>query len=470
LLFYYLFKFSVSLAVVYLFYQLVLRRLTFYQWNRFYLLGYSLLCFAIPFIHIDGWLQPQPGLPQSGLMAIIPALGPSPAAGTAAVEARVWGLYDWLGLVLLVGTVLMTGRLGLLFLSLRRMRRKSVLLTGDTRLKLYETDAAITPFSFGSSVYFNPMRHTQEELEQIMRHEYVHVRQRHTVDLLAGELLCLVNWYNPFAWLMRYCIRQNLEFIADNKVLENGVDKKEYQYLLLKVVGISQYHIANHFNFSNLKKRIVMMNKMKSARLHLTRFGFVLPLLAVLLIAFRHAPEPSPAGGNDVLAKPQPVAKANPQPVVKASVRIARKAKPAPVIKPAPLPAPRPDTTPAPARIIVRKKDGSDSSRAFSWNDGFARGKEPLFIVDGVEAPNDALNNINPASIESISVLKDLESAKKYGSKGANGVILITTKKKPKPASDTIRIKADTARWSSAGRELRILGKTENGALRIRSL
>jgi TonB-dependent SusC/RagA subfamily outer membrane receptor len=121
------------------------------------------------------------------------------------------------------------------------------------------------------------------------------------------------------------------------------------------------------------------------------------------------------------------------------------------VVKSAPLPAARPDTTPAPpAKITVRKKDGSDSVRVFNWNDGFARGKEPLFIVDGVEAPPDVLNNINPASIESISVIKDKdwETAKTYGSKGANGVILITTKKKPKPAGDSIRIKADTSRWS----------------------
>jgi len=308
LLFSYLFKFSVSIAVVYVFYQLVLRRLTFYQWNRFYLLGYSLLCFAIPFIHIDGWIAQASGGAESGFITVIPALGPYPAgalpasaAGTVAVAKAAWGLYDWMGFVLLTGTVLMTGRLTLLFLSLQRLRRKSVLITDDTTLKLYETAAGIAPFSFGRSVYFNPVRHTAEELEQIMRHEYVHVKQRHTIDLLAGELLCLVNWYNPFAWLVRYSIRQNLEFIADSKVLENGVDKKEYQYLLLKVVGISQYRIANHFNFSNLKKRIVMMNKMKSARLHLGRFLFVLPLLAVLLVAFRGAGG-GPSGQNMITA------------------------------------------------------------------------------------------------------------------------------------------------------------------------
>jgi hypothetical protein len=107
------------------------------------------------------------------------------------------------------------------------------------------------------------------------------------VDILFAELLCIVNWYNPFVWLMRYSIRQNLEFAADRKVLGSGVDKKGYQYHLLKVVGDPGYRLANNFNFSSLKKRIIMMNKIKSARLHLVKFLFILPLLGVLLVAFR---------------------------------------------------------------------------------------------------------------------------------------------------------------------------------------
>jgi beta-lactamase regulating signal transducer with metallopeptidase domain len=94
----------------------------------------------------------------------------------------------------------------------------------------------------------------------------VHVRQKHTVDILLAELLTIVNWYNPFVWLIRYSIRQNLEFIADCEVLKKGLDKKSYQYHLLSVMGQVEYKLANNFNFSSLKKRIVMMNKLRSAR------------------------------------------------------------------------------------------------------------------------------------------------------------------------------------------------------------
>ena len=102
-------------------------------------------------------------------------------------------------------------------------------------------------------------------------------------------MLCIINWYNPFAWLLKRSIRQNLEFIADNKVIENGIDKKQYQYLLLKVIGNRQFSIATQFNFSSLKKRIVMMNKSKSAKRQLGRFLFLLPVLAIILLSFRHS-------------------------------------------------------------------------------------------------------------------------------------------------------------------------------------
>jgi len=166
------------------------------------------------------------------------------------------------------------------------MRRKALLI-GEGPIRIFHVEHPIAPFSFGNAIYVNPDQHSQTEWEEIILHEYVHIRQRHTLDILFGELLIIVNWYNPFAWLIRHSIRQNLEFIADRAVIDNGHDKKGYQYHLLKVVGQTRYKLANNFNFSSLKKRIVMMNKLRSARLHLIRFLFILPLLAVLLVAFR---------------------------------------------------------------------------------------------------------------------------------------------------------------------------------------
>lgn len=275
----YLLKLSVSLAVVFLFYQFVLRKLTFYNWNRWYLLGYTLLSFIIPFIDITPALQ-QNELNNTSMIQWVPVLYKQSSGGTA------FSFWNILSLVVIAGMLVMLTRLLLQLSSFRRMKKKARLISGDA-LNLYQVDESIIPFSFGNAVFFNINLHTTEELEKIIRHEFVHVKQRHSIDILFSEMLCLFNWYNPFAWMIRNAIRQNLEFVADNQVLENGINKKQYQYLLLKVIGNNQFSIAQKFNFSSLKKRIAMMNKNKSAKMHLLRFLFLLPVLAVILVSFR---------------------------------------------------------------------------------------------------------------------------------------------------------------------------------------
>lgn len=284
-IFYYLLKLSISLSVVFLFYQLVLRKLTFYNWNRWYLLGYTLLSFFIPFINISPVLEKNEWSTNT-LVNWVPVIrGTSQNNGSG----NQFSLDKWeiLLLVLVTGMLFMLVRLAVQFVSFRRMKQKAVQLSnGD--LKLYQVDADIIPFSFGNSIFINQHLHTEQELQEIIRHEFVHVKQKHSLDILWSELLLLLNWYNPFCWLLKKAIRQNLEFVADNQVLQHGVNKKDYQYLLLKVIGNSQYSIANQFNFSSLKKRIAMMNKMKSAQRQLLRMLFLLPATAILLLAFRN--------------------------------------------------------------------------------------------------------------------------------------------------------------------------------------
>lgn len=284
-LFSYLLKLSVCLSVVYLFYQLFLRRLTFYNWNRWYLLGYTAIAFVIPFIPINPVLE-KSQLHGNAVLNYIPVLI-YPTTGTVqAAAASSWTYEEWIMAGISIGILVMLVRLLIQHISLNRMKKQSELLLNDS-VRLYQVNKNIIPFSFGNTIFVNQHQHTQEELKEIIRHEFIHVKQRHTVDILWTEILCVLNWYNPFVWLLRHAIRQNLEFIADNKVLENGLDKKEYQYLLLKVIGVSQFSIATKFNFTSLKKRIAMMNKMKSAKVHLLKFLFILPMLAVLLLSFR---------------------------------------------------------------------------------------------------------------------------------------------------------------------------------------
>lgn len=297
----YFVKWSVALCAVFLFYRFVLRPLTFYQWNRRYLVAYSIVALFIPFINLYTYV-PEQQLQQNQLVKFIPVIniGQQQTAATGNVNPWLIG-----GILMLAGSLFLLARLVIQWMSLSRIRRNATRIY-HPEAKVYHVDENVIPFSFGDAIYVNTSLHTEQELNDIILHEFVHVRQKHSFDIIWSEILCILNWYNPFAWLIRHAIRQNLEFIADQAVLNNGLDRKTYQYHLLKVIGSSQYSIANNFNFSSLKKRIAMMNRLKSARVHLVKFLFVLPLLAVMLVAFRNNEGWYKDIKTDTIKKPDP--------------------------------------------------------------------------------------------------------------------------------------------------------------------
>lgn len=283
----YIIKLSISLAIVFMFYRFVLRNLTFYKWNRIYLAAYTMLCFFIPLIDIMPVIHSS-GADSITVINMIPALQPTvqPGAGPIATAAKAWSIQDALLTVVVAVSVCLLLRMLIQLISLKKTIKQAHLVS-DNGIKLYHTDKDIMPFSFGNAIFINPQLHHENDLPEIIRHEFVHVKQKHSIDILWAEMLCIINWFNPFAWLLRHAIRQNLEFIADSKVLENGSDKTQYQYLLLKVLGNNHFAVASPLNFSSLKRRIFMMNKIKTAKVHLLRFLFLLPLMVVLLLAFR---------------------------------------------------------------------------------------------------------------------------------------------------------------------------------------
>ena len=515
----YLIKFSASLTVVYLFYQFVLRRLTFYNANRWYLIGYCLLSFFIPFINVEQIVETK-NFNEMQVINFIPVLEKNVVINknyvvqnTNSFTINYWNV---LLIVLTIGSLIMMVRLLIQFLSLQKIKRKAIIIN-DGGTNIFHVDENIIPFSFGNSIYVNQNLHTEKEMEDIILHEYVHVKQKHTIDILFAEFICIINWYNPFAWFIRHSIRQNLEFIADDDVLKKGLDKKFYQYHLLKVVGTPQYRIANSFNFSSLKKRIAMMNKLKSAKLHLVKFLFILPLIAILLVAFRNKYEGifknynaaviNKAAINTEVSTKQPIAEK-----INDGLKKYKKAKNGVVVigsNAKEISYNKVDTVPGnkntlnfsikpmpenPMYIVdgVQMPEGwipQNSSLKFGditnisvfKNDSaliLSKGKarntiiylttknkeklllktdtvppdtdasnftiigsqtymhefplpkpKPLYILDGKELQEgENINNIDPNSIESINVLKDLAAVKQYGEKGKNGVIIIKTK------------------------------------------
>ena len=153
-LFIYILKLSVSLAVVFLFYHFVLRKLTFYNWNRWYLLGYTLLSFVIPFINITPALHKNE-LTDATVIQWIPVLYKS----TGDNLLTGWNI---LYLLIVTGMLVLLIRLIVQYISFLRMKKKATFIS-DIGIHLYQVDESIIPFSFGNAVFMNRHLHTEEE-------------------------------------------------------------------------------------------------------------------------------------------------------------------------------------------------------------------------------------------------------------------------------------------------------------------
>ena len=170
-----------------------------------------------------------------------------------------------------------------LFAIIQMRRKGKVTILFNTKVIVLHDE--IAPFSFLNWIFVNPELHTERELKEILTHELAHVKQVHSGDVFLSELLIMCFWINPVAWLLRREIRQNLEFLADNKVLESGFDSKSYQYHLLQLSYQSpDFKLSNKFNVSPLKKRITMMNQQKTKKAGVLKYSLIVPLAIGLVL------------------------------------------------------------------------------------------------------------------------------------------------------------------------------------------
>lgn len=292
----YALKVSISLAVVFLFYTLLLKRMTYYKWNRYFLLMFSLVSFIVPFINVNVFVQAQEKSPVSFVNEF-----PSIYSVEVIAETNNPGMivyWQILSAVFLLVSFALVIRLLIQFFSIQKIKSKSTLLSVGEE-NIFHFPQQIVPFSFLNDIFINTNNYNDKELLDILNHERVHVQEKHSVDMLVSELVCILNWYNPFAWMLKKAVRENLEFIADDRVVSKGIDKKGYQYLMLKVTGNFPSPIASSFKLSSLKARMIMMNRSKTSQLHLLKFVLLVPMIVILLLAFRNSKE----AGSEVKRK-----------------------------------------------------------------------------------------------------------------------------------------------------------------------
>lgn len=263
-------------------YYLVLRRLTFYTLNRMFLVFGILFSTIYPFINLTDFFHNQKAISQK--VAFVSELNQK--AATLVPSQFIALNWQLLTVLFYAGVVLMALRLLVQFISLYRMHRRSA--PGQVaNYPVRVLEEPVSPFSFWQTVYINPAMHKEKELATILEHEKVHVKQWHSLDIMLAELSVVFYWFNPGVWLMKKAVKENLEFITDEKILKKGVDRKTYQYSLLDVGNLAPaVAIVNNFNLSDLKKRIKMMNAKRSSRLTLSRYMFALPVLLVTTLAF----------------------------------------------------------------------------------------------------------------------------------------------------------------------------------------
>ena len=280
----YFLKINVAIALFYAFYRLFFYKDTFFTWRRAALLCFFAISAVYPLLNIQTWITEQePMVAMADLYAdiVLPEFTITPEQATSdwkTLLLQTVGFAYW-GMVIVLAIRFFIQLAGIIRLAFRCQKAK----IGNTNVHLLRQ--ASGPFSFFHWIFIHPTSHTEDELSEILTHEQTHANQWHSIDVLVSEIVCIFCWFNPFAWLMKREIRTNLEYLADNRVLETGHDSKAYQYHLL---GLSHHKAAatiyNSFNVLPLKKRIKMMNKKRTREIGRTKYLMFLPLAAFLMI------------------------------------------------------------------------------------------------------------------------------------------------------------------------------------------
>ncbi len=296
---------SALIALSYIIYRFFLSKETFYHLNRWVLLSLVILSFLLPFITVPENLsfkntsieETTTPLPPNNLISVeieapqnvdttteISDNNPS-----SIVSNTVGAHLDWKSILLIVYV------LGILVFGVHFLIQLGVLLYRILKnptievdnYKIIETNKNHAPYSFWNRIFMNPSQYNPETYLQILKHEQMHIKGRHTIDMLFVELLVMLQWFNPFAWLYRKAIDNNLEYLTDNSMLTIGEDKELYQMNLLKVSTPNMpTGLATSYNQSFLKKRILMMNSKKSTAKSGWKYLIIIPVLALTVFSF----------------------------------------------------------------------------------------------------------------------------------------------------------------------------------------
>jgi TonB family protein len=453
---FYLIKSVIWLTGFSLIYILFLRNERFFRIKRLYLITGIFASFLFPLMSFHYNIK------LSGLQtATLPALT-SASDNNPVIEAVSSGINFNFKYILLF--VYICGMIIIAVRIIRQMRELYGIIRKNesTRrgpARIIRVPELKSPFSFFNYVFINPS-FGESDAEQILNHEEVHVQQKHWFDLLLAEIVRMLQWVNPFAWIYTSFIRQNHEYLADEVALRRTSDPAVYRAVLLnQMFNIPVITLSNSFSYSTSKKRFDMMKKIISSPWRKLRILFVLPVIAVIFYAFATPEYHYSASERDGIVKGKVINEES-KPMFGVTVSISDGS--ADVF-----------TDQDGNFTITRVSDGS--ALVFTYS-GYKSLKlkadfsqvmivkmtkdpdvippefkyvppvkptppKPLLIIDGVEIER-GFESLDPNSINTISILKDQTATAVFGEKGKNGVIVVTLKKgaslkQPPPAQQT---------------------------------
>ena len=416
--FVYILQSAVCLAILFLFYSILLSRETFYRYNRVALLCLIPLSFVLPLCHLPLFTEnesvaPVPVVILDNLSAfsyvtddVEATAAPVPVALVAAIV-----LY-WTGVVFFVARYIVT------IVRLLQLMSSGRRVTDDEGRQIIVLPRSIAPFSWFGRIVLSEEDYSAHSRE-ILLHESAHIRKRHSLDLLVADLCTWLQWFNPAAWLLKRELQTVHEYEADAEVIDQGIDARQYQLLLIKrSVGSKFYCVTNHFNHNKLNKRITMMLKKKSNRKATWKYLYVIPVALCTVTVFAR-PEVSERldeiASTDLLAM---LDKVDSQSATDQSQMVITAAS----------------NSNQTNTLNVNIDESGDSSQGNKLKINITENGKPasmdsaLCIVDGKKVSREEIDKLSPDQIKSVTVLKGKMAVEKYGDEAKGGALLISTK------------------------------------------
>ena len=276
-----------ALALLYTCIIPLLEKETFHRLNRILILGCLIMSFTIPLVHFTGGTNPTVDMVRQAVQL------PEVLIDGDAKEQSVWSWADIMTCIYIIGVVAIFLMTAVQTVRLTKQLRQCEHITDNRGNTIVLTDCATSPFCLFHYIVMSRDDYANNRY-YILTHEQEHIRLGHCIDLVILQVATIIQWFNPFVWLIGKNLKAIHEFEVDEAVLNKGIDATQYQkFLVVKAVGNRLQPFANNLNKESLKRRIIMMNQKKSNRWMMLKALFVIPVATLAVSVFANATDVS---------------------------------------------------------------------------------------------------------------------------------------------------------------------------------